>query len=176
MANDIQMGEPKADVHAPDMISDAISQPEETAGQETTPMAVEAATAAGATAEVVTEATPEVMVEATTEATPEATPQAATEATTEASAEATTTEATRQATTESTAEASTKGRTEATTETKTAAVVDGAEGSHAPTGGEDVVVDEVNGVFSEGTLCQSSRALRRRRSHATQLLPPIYGM
>lgn len=162
------MGEPKADVHASDMISDAISQPEEAAGLETTPMAVEAAAAAGATAESATESTPEVMVEAITEATPEATPQA----TTESKAEATTTEATRQATAESKAVASTEARAEATTETKPAAVVDGAEGSHAPTGGDDVVVDEVSvvlfcGYFIPAQPC-SSQALVSRH----QLLPP----
>lgn len=146
MANDIQMGEPKADVHAPDMISEAISKPEEATGQEATPMAVEAAAAAGATDEATTEA----VVGVNTEAAVEATPQATTEATPEAAAEATTTEATPQATTEASTEASTEakteGSTEAKTETKTAAVADGAEGSHAPSGGDDAVVDEVSVV------------------------------
>ena len=154
MANDIQMGEPKADVHPPDMISDAISQPEEAAGLEATPMAVEAAAAAEATAEAMTEETPEAVVEETMEAVPEATPQAtreampgaAAEATTEATPEATTEDKT-QGSTEAQTEALTEAKTEATTEAKTAAVADGAEGSHAPTGGDDAVVDEVSVVF-----------------------------
>lgn len=141
MANDIQMGEPKADVLSPDQ--------DMTPGQEaTTPMAVEAAAAAGEAPEATTEAKPKYSLEATPDTAVKSKTETAVEATTEmrkeASPETTTAAGTTAATATATTEAAAGGTTtETTTETTTAAQVDGAEGSQAPAGGDDNVIDEV---------------------------------